>query len=499
MANNQTKFTGRGGKKFTIGEGGYAYQDGQRVGEAQWKEQPGGIYTRVDPKGSSQGVWIDPRTRKATDAPMEGYYTGRGGGKFFTDPQGFRLTGTGGVWTGKHGTQRIVSAQGDSPYQQVLYGDQSLYVDDQGVLRSGMIPGTGGAGPGQPIPGDIARGGAPGYPSIEGGVGMPPSGIGDQGIIGPATGWAVEGSQPYTPQPTASAVLSDPIQSRLEDLAGPRDQFATQTGMTQEQDINWQMNRILQADNPMISNAMEQARQNAYEEANARGLLNTSMAVAAAEQAAQEAAYNIALPMAQQAVAAEQQVSLANLQSRAQFQQSSMQIQSQEAQQRAQLAAGEIIQNLVNNNQITLKEIDRITQLQGIQLSEENKRYLTQITEDNKLALQTNASVATAYSNTVSAIGQVYSNPDMSPEQQNAAAAWYMDQFEGYVQFQDIVGETNYSDQMNWGGAGVNTQINTIEDQIRSLEDQIVRLRDMQYTNPYTGFTPGFQPGVDYG
>lgn len=493
----ETTFTGRGGGTFSIGEGGYSMQNGQRAGDAQWAVQPGGIYSRVDQAGLDAGVWIDPRTRTATDAPMEGQLTGGSGGQFFTNDQGFRLSETGDIWSGNYGAQRILPASGDSPYRQVLMpGDTEgvtgdRYIDEYGVMRRGMMPsfegGTGtppaGAQTGAPIVGDAARGGAPGYPTVGQGGGLINDGPAPSGAPGPTTQGGTPGQgdipvatphvlgqiQPVTPQPTASATLSDPIQNRLEQLRGPQDQTAAQAGMTNEMDVNWQMNRILDAGNPVINRAMEQARRDVQEEMLSRGLHNTSMAVEIAEKAAWDAAYNIALPMANEAAKAEQAMSSANLQSRAQFQQTGMQLQSQEAQQRAQLASGEILQNLTNNNQITLAEIDRITSLQGIQLSEENKRYLTELTESNKLALQTNASVATAYSNTVTALGQVYSNPDMNWYQQEQASKWYMDQFEGYVDFQDIVNDTNYGEQMNWGGAGTSTQVDELTQRIERL------------------------------
>lgn len=225
------------------------------------------------------------------------------------------------------------------------------------------------------------------------------------------------------------------------------------------------------------SKYIQGARQRGRRGAARRGLVSSSISEGAAEQAAIQAA----LPIAQQDAASNLQVALANQQAvnnsalaklgyRMQAGQALsladqdaaaralMQKQSLNAQIGAQLSLADLdvgsklmMQKIQSQTQFSLADLDSATKLMGIQMDNDSKLRLNQMIETNKRALQSDASISTAFSNTMNSIGQVYQNPEMSAEQQRAAASYFMSSFRSYVQFQDVTGGSNYSKQFNWG------------------------------------------------
>lgn len=205
------------------------------------------------------------------------------------------------------------------------------------------------------------------------------------------------------------------------DLYDPTKTQAPQVQVAPESTVAGQMTNLLDRENAYI----RQARQRAMGQAASRGLLNTSIATGAGEQAAIQAA----LPIATQDAAT--------------F--------AQAASQNSQQATALLLEQLGIKGQLDAADLDAATKMMGIAMDNENKLLLTQITEDNKRALQSDASIATAYSNTMTSIAQVYQNPDMSAYQQEQAAEYFMSSFKSYVEFQDVAGGSNYADQFDWG------------------------------------------------
>lgn len=195
-----------------------------------------------------------------------------------------------------------------------------------------------------------------------------------------------------------------------------------------EATVRHQMGQLLSQGSPYLTAAREGAKR----QAASRGLLNTTMAAGAGEQAAIQSA----LPIAQQDAALYGQYGLQN----------------------AQAATQLLLQQISTGAQLTIADLDAATRILGIQMDNDHQVMLTQMVEDNKRALQSDASISTAFSNTMNSIAGVYQNPEMYEVEKRAAAEYFMSSFRSYVEFQDVTGGSNYADQFDWGSWDTNEQ-----------------------------------------
>lgn len=148
--------------------------------------------------------------------------------------------------------------------------------------------------------------------------------------------------------------------------------------------VQGQMQGLMRSDNPLI----EQARTGANQQMNSRGLLNSSMAV----QASDQAAYNAALPIAQ---------ADANIYGTAS--QQNMATQNEALRTNASFAndAGKL--NLGAEMDTLKSNLDTATKVR-----------LTNIEADYKTLIQTSASAGEIYKGTLSAIANITADPNMT-------------------------------------------------------------------------------------
>lgn len=179
--------------------------------------------------------------------------------------------------------------------------------------------------------------------------------------------------------------------------------------------VSNQIGNIMAADNPMMQRAKSQALQTA----NARGLLNTSIA----NENAIGAVIDRATPIAQADAAAYQNVATQNLANQqqtntfnAQQTQNNNQFNAQQSQQNNQFNATKQQEANVFN---ATQQNDVLRQL----LDQGNKLQLADIEASYKTILQSEASAGSLYQQSVKNISEILQNPDLTPQAKTAAVA----------------------------------------------------------------------------
>ena len=190
----------------------------------------------------------------------------------------------------------------------------------------------------------------------------------------------------------------------------------TKWNVTPEQTVEGRIASIIQDKNNPLQVI---SRNNAMEEANARGLVNSAMAVSAGEKAAYEAA----MPIAQADAAtfakaagydADQanQFDVRNVDAENQFR---LQGMANEQQSRMQKADAE--------QQSKIALINRETQTQLAKLDVESRAAADKIATDNRTLLETNSQAASAFNTAMSAINNVNLSQTMDADSKTQAVA----------------------------------------------------------------------------
>lgn len=219
------------------------------------------------------------------------------------------------------------------------------------------------------------------------------------------------------PTPTVQATGYNPAQ-----VASP-----TQWNVTDNQTVAGNVKSLIDQNSPII----QQARTNAAEAANERGLLNSAMAASAGEQAAYSAAVPIATSDAQTYSKAagynadqQNQVNLANANltnQSAQFNagaeneasRTGATLASQERQQQAQIAGNlEQTKTQIGGN-VEIQKLQADTQTKLASMDAQNKTQLTQLQNQNQTLLQSNSQAAGLMNQATGVINNIMMNNQM--------------------------------------------------------------------------------------
>lgn len=182
----------------------------------------------------------------------------------------------------------------------------------------------------------------------------------------------------------------------------------TTRSVTNDELVEHRLTGLLNRDNPYIS----QARSRSMDESNRRGLLNSSIAMGAAEGAAIERA----LPIAQQDASTYATQGLTN----------------QQAQNTAgQFNTGEAnkfsMSRLQNQQDIGKMNLQHTQDIEKLNLDATNKTSLANIEANYKTLMQASASASDVWKTTIAAINDIQTNKDMPPETKNAAVQQQLD------------------------------------------------------------------------
>lgn len=174
---------------------------------------------------------------------------------------------------------------------------------------------------------------------------------------------------------------------------------------TADQTVAGQVKSIIDQDSPL----MQQAVAGADQRSNARGLLNSGIAVTGA----QDALYRAALPIAQQDAQTNAQAAQFNANSTNALQSQSNQIRQQAATSNLQIAADQAKTDLDNQFKSSMVNADAQTKAFLQQTGDAVKTQLTNIEADYKTLIQTSASASEIYKGTLSQIGPILSDTNM--------------------------------------------------------------------------------------
>lgn len=184
------------------------------------------------------------------------------------------------------------------------------------------------------------------------------------------------------------------------------------------------LDELLKTGSPLMQTAATQSRQ----QANSRGLMNSSMAV----QAGQQAMINSALPIAQQDATTRftaQRDNMAAANSAGQFNAS----QSNDIAKTNQAATTQtnqfnatqqnnlLTQRIDNEFKTALANSDAGTRVQLQQMQSDTQKQLANIQADYQTLMQTSSSAATIYSATVSQIAEIVKDTNMNADAKAAA------------------------------------------------------------------------------
>ncbi len=223
---------------------------------------------------------------------------------------------------------------------------------------------------------------------------------------------------------------------------------ASQTALTSEQQVDAELARILGEDSPLLA----QARAAAAQQANARGLQNTSMAVGMSQAEMVKAA----LPMAQQNAQQGFQREMANTEL-------SQKADELQAQMRTALEQGD--QAAYNNAATQLAELDyRSSQANADAINQRNTQTIDSVTRLNQQFLQnmgaadlatiegtykqliaSNQAASGIYNSMLTAMADLMNDPKMTPQQVSIGIAAMQRSLEASMRMLGNINDMDFS------------------------------------------------------
>ena len=229
----------------------------------------------------------------------------------------------------------------------------------------------------------------------------------------------------------------------------------TQTDVNKATDtVQGQMAGIIDANSPL----MQQAARRASEQSNARGLLNSSLAVGAG----QEAVMDKALPIAQQDANTYTNTRLANQNSSNAGLQFSAAAQNQASQTNASLATDTSQKNAAAANNLQMTAMDQAFKIAVTnadaqnkvlmqQLGDVTKTNLANIEADYKTLIQTSASASDMFRQTQDAISKVVADTNMNAQAKATAINGYLGWMKTSLNLVASVNGVDLSNLLNFG------------------------------------------------
>lgn len=231
-----------------------------------------------------------------------------------------------------------------------------------------------------------------------------------------------------------STLAASPAQATISE-ADPATATAATRALDQNELVSNNVNNLIKQDSPL----MQQATTKAAEASNSRGLLNSSMAVGAAQGAVMDRA----VPIAQADANATSNVLNSN----------------QANQQQVNITNAS---NIQNSNQFNASESNKLTSFNASEsnkvlsqmLDQQNKLQLADIEATYKTVMQSQSSAMTLYQNSVRDITDILQNPDLTPEAKQQAVASANQLLSTGLQIMGKIGGLNLDDMLNFETPG---------------------------------------------
>lgn len=241
----------------------------------------------------------------------------------------------------------------------------------------------------------------------------------------PTFNWTTGNSQSQTPAPSNSSSGTSVNDSAfvtggsgVSPASSGQAGSPTQWNVTTPQTVQGQMTNLMDMNNPIIQQAMTQAKQQQV----ANGTLNSSMAATAGLNAA----YNTVLPIATADAGTNAKASSYNADAANQVNLANAQLQNQT--NIANLNSQTSLQTAGMNNQTQLAtaNLSADTQKQLANLDNTTKVSLQKLANDNQVLFNTNSQAASLFSNATSALNNIAMSTtmDAGSKQQASAQVW---------------------------------------------------------------------------
>ncbi len=257
---------------------------------------------------------------------------------------------------------------------------------------------------------------------------------------------ATNTSNPWAPVELAKAKpqsLDTPVTVSTQDAtatpatSAPATNTATTMSVAEDQLVSGRLNKLLASGSPVFDRAQARAAQ----AANARGLINSSMA----NQAGAAALYDVAVPMATNEAQAFQQAAVQN-----QNATNTANLQTQ------QLGTQVALTNAAAKNQVSMfnseqylkaKTVEADSYLKTILATADNnlKAYMAELESNYKTLMQTDASTASVLTQYLKAMAEVQSSANLDATGKQTAINNLQTGIQDYIAISDAISGLNLS------------------------------------------------------
>lgn len=218
----------------------------------------------------------------------------------------------------------------------------------------------------------------------------------------------------------------------------------TKWNVTDDQTVEGRINRIIGQDSAMN----QTARTNALQEANARGLGNSALAVSAGEQAV----INSAMPIAQADAATFAKAAGYNADESNQFEAKNVDAQNQFLGADKQIAGQKELTGMQIAGQKDIATLNSDTQKFIAQMDVNAKTAADKLAQDNQILLQTNGNAAQAFNTAMSAINNIQNNDKMDAATKTRAMANVWHDVQNQLKVLGTVASLNLQQDLTFAG-----------------------------------------------
>lgn len=279
--------------------------------------------------------------------------------------------------------------------------------------------------------------------------------------------------------PSPSTLNTTP--STVGAITAPTIAAPTNWNVTDDQTVEGRINKIINTDSPLI----QQARTLALQQANAKGLSNTSMAV----QAGENAAYNVALPIATADAATASKAAGYNADqvNQVNTNQATLANQTNQANLSAQTSTGNA--NLAAETQRLIDVADN-----------QSKIAAAQVQDQNQVLLNTNAQAATAFNQALVSANNIQTNPNMDASTKTQAIAQIWQSMKSQLSVIGKVADLDLTSQLNFAGQpGFDAQGNWVGFNADGTPKVAADASTTNGTTPPAGVIAGAQAASPFG
>jgi len=253
----------------------------------------------------------------------------------------------------------------------------------------------------------------------------------------PPTSEGIVGSTMAPPPVPGTSPAPEGIVGRAQTLNQP-----AAWSVNDDQTVEGRINRIIGTGSPL----QVQAKSRAIQDANARGLANTSMAVTAGESAL----YDAALPIAQADAATAAKAAGYNTDQANQFAVRNVDAQNQFGLQKMNDQRDYELARMNRDTQTILAEKNHDSQMALSRLDAEQRAQATALAAQNQRLLETNSQANSAFNTAMSAVNNIQNNANLDGDAKTRAVAQVWRDLQTQLRVMESVTGLNLTSQLQF-------------------------------------------------